>query len=140
MPSSMAACMTRTDSASSLMERMCQPPRHTMETRSLVRPSSRVGTPVADALDVCAITRRARVATDALAAARFTKSLREVVLGITLPPRSVYCNRSGGPEQPRAAPGLLRFTPCSLGLTRLGATGSRGLIRLAKSNLTHAVY
>src|SRR5260370_37646234 len=66
------------------MERMCQPPRHTMETRSLGRPSLRAGTPVADDLDVCAITRRARVATDAPAAARFTKSLREVVLGMAV--------------------------------------------------------
>src|SRR5882724_10901335 len=100
MPSSMAACITRMDSASSLIERMCHPPRHTIETRSPVRPSVRVGTPVADGADVCAITRRARVATDAPTAARLTKSLREVLFGIAFPPRNVHCNRTGGAEQP----------------------------------------
>ena len=45
----MAACMMRMASASSLTEPMCQPPSHRIDTRWPVRPSTRVGSPVAEA-------------------------------------------------------------------------------------------
>src|SRR5581483_2764457 len=45
MPSSMAACMILMASFWSLTEPICQPPRHRMETLTLVRPRGRVGSP-----------------------------------------------------------------------------------------------
>src|SRR5258707_155210 len=46
MPLSMAACMILTASFSSLTEPMCQPPRHSSDTRSPVLPRSRLVNPV----------------------------------------------------------------------------------------------
>src|SRR5688572_23172488 len=48
----MAVCTSRTAAASSLIEPRCQPPRHRIDTRSPVRPSTRVGRPVA-AAELC---------------------------------------------------------------------------------------
>src|SRR6267378_8697383 len=78
MPSSMAACIMRTASSSSLSTPICQPPKATIETRWLVRPSTRVGIPVADALEVCAIIWSAKAATEAATVASLTKSRREL--------------------------------------------------------------
>src|SRR4051812_25157738 len=46
MPLSRAACMILIASFSSLTEPMCQPPRHSSETRSPVLPSGLVGRPL----------------------------------------------------------------------------------------------
>src|ERR1017187_2563842 len=66
-----------------------------METRTPVLPRMRVGRPVADALEVCAITLSASVVTEAAAAASCRNSRREEFSGDKTRPSFVAVDLPG---------------------------------------------